>query len=203
MLDENQSSFKDKHFWSYQKVFLGGRSGTNLTISYNLKVAETPAGKAELFNKYFCSVFLPATFGLNNSEYATSSSITDMEILQIEVSVDEVKDRLSDLDTTKAYGPDKIPARLLKECSEQIAPMEWKSTDVTTIHKKDSKEAAENYCPISLLPIVSKVLESCMGNRFYTYVKDLISAPARIPAKTFLCNPALVSFTLLDWTVLR
>ena len=115
-----------------------------------------------------------------------------MEISQIEVSVDEVKDRLSDLDTTKACGPDEIPARLLMECSEQIAPSlcslfiyslnkgkiprEWKSADVTPIHKKDSKEAAENYRPISLLPIVSKVLERCASNRFYTFVKDLISA---------------------------
>ena len=61
-------------------------------------------------------------------------------------------ERLSELDTTKACGPDKIPARLLKECSEQIAPSlcslfnhslsigqiprEWKSADVTPIHKK-------------------------------------------------------------------
>ena len=45
-----------------------------------------------------------------------------MEISQIEVSVDEVLERLSELDTTKACGPDKIPAHLLKECSEQIAP---------------------------------------------------------------------------------
>ena len=75
-----------------------------------------------------------------------------MEISQIEVSVNEVKERLSDLDTTKACGPDEIPARLLMECSEQIAPSlcslfiyslnkgkisrEWKSADVTPIHKK-------------------------------------------------------------------
>ena len=114
-------------------------------------MAETPIGKAELFNKYFCSVFLPTTYGLNNSEYITSSSITDMEISQIEVTVDEVMERLSELDTTKACGPDKIPARLLKECSEKIAPglcslfnhslstgqipREWKSADVTPIHK--------------------------------------------------------------------
>ena len=117
-LTKIKASFKDnpKHFWSYHEVFLGGRSGTNWTISYNHEVAETPAGKAKLFNKYFCSVFLPATFGLNNSGNTTSSSITNMEILQIKVSVDEVKDCLSDQDATKAYGPDKIPARLLKEC---------------------------------------------------------------------------------------
>ena len=170
---------------------MGGRSGANLTISYNHEVAENPVGKTELFNKHFCSVFLPTTYGLNNSEYITSSSITDMEISQIEVTVDEVMERLSELDTTKACGPDKIPARLLKECGEQIAPSlcslfnhslsigqiprEWKSADVTPIHKKDSKEDAKNYRPISLLPIVSKVLERCMGNRFYDHLKDLIS----------------------------
>ena len=101
-------------------------------------------------------------------------------------------ERLSELDTSKASGPDKIPARLLKKCSEQIAPSlcslfnhslnigqiprDWKSTDVTPTHKKDSKEDAKNYRPISLLPIVSKVLERCVGNRFYDHLKDLISA---------------------------
>ena len=58
-LTKIEASFKDnpKNFWSYHKAFLGGQSGANLTISYNHEVAETPIGKAELFNKYFCSVF--------------------------------------------------------------------------------------------------------------------------------------------------
>ena len=100
-------------------------------------------------------------------------------------------ERLSELDTTKACCPHKIPASLPKECREQIAPglcslfnhalnigqipCEWKSADVTPIHKKDSKEAAENYRPISLLPILSKVLGRCVGNRFYKHLRDLIS----------------------------
>ena len=128
---------------------------------------------------------------------------------QIEVTVDEVMERLSELDTTKACGPDKIPARLLKECSEQIAPSlyslfnhslsigqiprEWKSADVTPIHKKDSKEDAKNYRPISLLPIVSKVLERCMGNRFYDHLKDLIS----VLQHGFLPNRSCVTQLLL------
>ena len=118
-------------------------------------------------------------------------------------------ERLSELDTTKACGPDKIPARLLKEYSEQIAPSlyclfnhslsigqiprEWKSADVTPIHKKDSKEDAKNYRPISLLPIVSKVLERCMGNRFYDHLKDLIS----VLQHGFLPNRSCVTQLLL------
>jgi len=94
-----------------------------------------------------------------------------------------VRDCLSIFDPSKATGPDGIPARILKECSEQISPSlcslfnhslrtgrfpsEWKSADVTPVHKKDLLEPAENYRPISLLPIVSKVMERCVCNRLY------------------------------------
>ena len=86
-----------------------------------------------------------------------------MEISLIEVSVDEIQECLSNLDTSKACGPDSIPARLLKECmlcmlfkfslSRGKLPYEWKTADITPLHKKDSKEPAENYRFISLLTI--------------------------------------------------
>ena len=116
---------------------------------------------------------------------------TDMESSQIQVSVDDATKQLIGLDTSKACGPDGISARLLKECSQQIAPSlcgifnqslssgqiptEGKSADITPIHKKDSKEPAENYPPISLLPIVSKVLERCVFNCRYDHVNNLIT----------------------------
>ena len=80
---------------------------------------------------------------------------------------------------------------LLKECTQQITPSlcslfnlslqsscipsESKSADVTPIHKKDSKEQAENYRPISLLPIISKVLERCVYFRFYDHIQYFVS----------------------------
>ena len=42
-------------------MFMGGRSCTNSAICYDGEVATKPAQKAELLNKYFCSVFLSAT----------------------------------------------------------------------------------------------------------------------------------------------
>ena len=69
----------------------------------------------------------------------------------------------------KETTPDGIPSRLLQACSLEIAPSicelfnhslhtgqipsEWKSANVTPVHKKERKEPAENYRPISLLPI--------------------------------------------------
>lgn len=52
-------------------------------------------------------------------------------------------------------------------------PSEWKSADIVPIHKKYSKELAEHYRPISLLPITSKVLERCVFNRLYEHLKRL------------------------------
>jgi hypothetical protein len=86
------------------------------------------------------------------------------EYEELQVTVDELVDAyLNTLDTTKACGPDGISARLLKECSFQIAPSlcelfnyslrigrlpsEWKAVDITTTHKKESREHAENYRP--------------------------------------------------------
>ena len=136
--------------------------------------------KAELLNKYFCSVFLSATPDVN-IDPMNNPLRTDMEISQIQESVDDVTKHLSGLDTSKACGPDGISARLLKECSQQIAPSgqqiptEWNFADITPIHKKDSKEPAENYRPIPLLPIVSKVLERCVFNCLYDHVNNLIT----------------------------
>ena len=46
---------------------------------------------------------------------------------------------------------------------------------MASIHKKDSKEPAENYRPISLLSIVSKVLERCVYFRFHDHILHHIS----------------------------
>ncbi len=98
---------------------------------------------------------------------------------------------MSCLDTSKATGPDGIPSRLLQACSLEIAPSicelfnhslhtghipsEWKSANVTPVHKKERKEPAENYRPISLLPIIGTVLERCVCLRFYDHIRHLIT----------------------------
>ena len=83
---------------------------------------------------------------------------------------------------TKSTGP---------VCYEQIGPSlcglfnnsfncgrlstEWKSAKITHVHKKGSKELAENYRQISLLSIASKTLERCVRNNLYHHVSGLIS----------------------------
>ena len=46
---------------------------------------------------------------------------------------------------------------------------------VVPVYKKDEKDHVENYRPISLLCIISKVLERCVLNRIKDRLEDLIA----------------------------
>ena len=190
-LSKIQNSFRcnPKLFWTYHKAIFHHRSTHNPVISYNGSSATTSSEKAELFNSYFSSVLqAPAT---ENERPTTPDLPTGLQLREITFSEEEVFNRLRNLDIFKSNGPDGIPARLLKECCQEIAPSlctlfnlslqtgripsEWKSADVTPVHKKNSKKPAKNYKPISLLPIVSKVLERCIFSHFYHHVTWLIN----------------------------
>ena len=125
----------------------------------------------------------------DENKYEDITNVTNIGELQ--VSVQEVEFYHRNLDATKTCGPDGIPARILKECSCSIAPslcelfnlslrvgrlpVEWKAANLTPVHKKGLKEPAENYRPISLLPIIAKVLERFVCKQLYGHVITYIS----------------------------
>ncbi|XP_048579037.1 uncharacterized protein LOC125560748 [Nematostella vectensis] len=95
------------------------------------------------------------------------------------------------LDVTKATGPDGISARLLKETAPEIAPSlcklfnkslslgaphEWNEANVVPVFKKGKAEFTENYRLISLLSLVSKVLERCVLSSFSDRLSELVKA---------------------------
>ena len=124
----------------------------------------------------------------NNDHNLEEHSIADPDIVlkNITLTNDEVKTILFNLHNNKAHGPDRIPARLLTETSSQIAPSlcalfnkllhcgvlpdDWKLANVVAVHKQDEKSYIENYRPISLLPLISKVLERCVFQNIQHHV---------------------------------
>ena len=87
-----------------------------------------------------------------------------------------------------ASGPNSIPCRILflrkNEISMQQAdlfnlsfvtgvfPSILKTAKVVPVFKKDSKLNYSNYCPISLLSNIEKILEKLMYRRLYTFLND-------------------------------
>ena len=106
---------------------------------------------------------------------------------------DEVLNLLSNLDTTKANGPDGISAKILKATAETITctpsitmlfnlsikncelPYDWKLAHISPIPKSNDKSDPLNYRPISLLSILVKLLEKHMYSKILEHLKDILS----------------------------
>ena len=54
--------------------------------------------------------------------------------------------------------------------STGVYPNFWKLANVTPIHKKNDKQLINNYRPISLLPICSKIFEKIIFNHLYRFL---------------------------------
>jgi len=101
-------------------------------------------------------------------------------IEDLTISREAVEKCLSNLNITKAAGPDSIPCRFLKELSFEIAPIlssifqqslkddvvpsDWKNADVAPAFKKGGRNLAENYRPISLTCVCCKMLEHIISS---------------------------------------
>ena len=100
---------------------------------------------------------------------------------------------LNSLDPSKSSGIDGIGSKLLKFCSlaiyipvhhlfnlsiaQHTIPHEWKTHSITPIFKSGNKSAVSNYRPISLLCIISKVLECIVYDHLNKFIvsKSVIS----------------------------
>ena len=82
---------------------------------------------------------------------------------------------IQSLNPSKAHGHDKISIWMLKICEKSICrplelmfndclantifPFDWKKGNIVPVRKKNGKQCLNNYQPISLLPICSKIFE--------------------------------------------
>ena len=96
--------------------------------------------------------------------------------------------QLSALDPSKAYGPDGLGPRLLKELKQVIVsplhklfqlsirerkvPSTWKQADVIPIYKKGDKSDPNNYRPVSLLNTTGKLMEKVVFKYLFNFFRD-------------------------------
>ena len=152
---------------------------------------------AELFNSFFNSTFTKSDYSLPPVEYLPTPT---NQLSNIEFSPQDVYRALVDLNPSKAMGHDGISPSVLNFCANslvypiynlfkqcllsQTIPNEWKIHKICPIHKKKDKLDIKNYRPISLLCVISKVLESVIYDRFYS--SSFIKISIWIPQKSFM-----------------
>ena len=96
--------------------------------------------------------------------------------------------QLKGLKVKKATGLDRIPACLLKDSAAVITqsitflvnlslttgivPNVWKQARVVPLHKSGGREVMDNYRPISILPVTSKIAEKAVNVQLQQYVNQ-------------------------------
>ena len=106
----------------------------------------------------------------------------------IHVLEKDVEDVIKGIDTNKAYGPDNISPRLIKEAGPSIVkvltknfnkslqlakfPLMWKRANVLPIYKKAEDFITTNYRPVSLLSILAKVFEKIVFKYLFNHFRS-------------------------------
>ncbi|KAF8570763.1 hypothetical protein P879_02674 [Paragonimus westermani] len=120
------------------------------------------------------------------------------------------------LNTKKSPGADEITLLILKQCARSLyttlrdlfnlslncsmVPMDWKCGTITPIFKGGDRSDVSNYKPVTLLPVISKVLERLVANELTKHLEgnDILSIAQHGFRKSHSCLSNLL-LTLDDW----
>jgi hypothetical protein len=138
----------------------------------------------EELNKRFQEVF---TIEQGEAPALNEEAANQATLEEFDLTSDEVKRCLLELDVTKAVGPDRISPWILKEGAEALSvplsmvynrsletgdlPESWKTANVVPIYKKGDRQEALNYRPVSLTCIPCKVLEKIVRKRLVEHLE--------------------------------
>ena len=184
LADENTSA---KEWWRIVNYVVGEGCHTEIPALFKDKVYFDDAKeKAELFKNIFVE---KATIDDNGVLPKLLSSKSPKSLTRVKIRARCVLRKLMKLNISKATGPDGIPARVLKECASvlykpltslftfslktSIVPDDWKCANVVPIYKSGGKCDPNNYRPISLLSIISKVMESIINDYLSKHIFGL------------------------------
>ena len=187
--DLSNSSPSHRSWWHTIRQVTGRAVSSVPTLVDNGGIYHKSLDKANVLNDYMadqCTVPNPGASvppGSNGAIKLDTVAFTPAIALRY----------LSKVDATKVNGPDMIAARVIKKCAPEIAeplsnlfnssflnsrlPSQWKEANVTPVFKKDDRSSPTNYRPISLLCIISKVMEAIIADdlRNFLFSNNLIS----------------------------
>ena len=164
--------FKDnpKRYWTFVRS-LKSCSQVSPVLEWLGQKVTGVVDRANVFNACFRKKFSDPYVGpLPEPPILNAPGLSRFEVPQ-----GRVAQLLRELNPHKACGADGLSARIMRECAEEFAvpleiicrlsvrsgvfPSTWKKANVIPVFKKGSKKLPENYRPVSLLAICSKILE--------------------------------------------
>ena len=161
------------------------------TLVINNKQVTDPKEIADNFNNFFVNIGPNLTNKIptqnKNPISYLKKSVTNSLLLN-PVTSDELVRLISSLKSSNAQGWDGILISIVKKTysncinvllhvislsfSKGIFPKEMKIAKVIPLYKNDNNMMVNNYRPISILPVFSKLLERLMYNRLISFINQ-------------------------------
>jgi hypothetical protein len=164
----------------------------DIKVIWNSKEITNPENVADLFNAYYCKITeeLLKKNGNNmpksgNQYLKIQESTKTMSLFP--VTEREVEKVAKGLKNKLSAGIDEIPDYVVKQCIKQlkkllaniynaslesgIFPDQQKVAKVIPVYKKGEKKDIQNYRPIALLSVFSKLLEKLVHNRLMAFIE--------------------------------
>lgn len=190
-LEENPAS--TKNFWRAINGAMDRLRCHSLpTLQHEGQELMTSRSKAAVLNEVFAA---KATIDDDGRPPPPQGKVTDATMTNVSIQCNDVWKQLRALKDGKATGPDGISARVLRECAMELTPSlthlfcltlqegqiptGWKHGRITAVHKSGAKANPDNYRPISILPIVSKMLERIINRQLLKYLSENSLLPER------------------------
>ena len=150
------------------------------------KLAADFKEKARLFNEFFASKSTPITNDSSLPRLVVLNS--ESSLPAINVKNDDILKIIRSITINKAHGCDNISIRMIKiydkaivkrrsiiykNCIDtSIFPDLLKKSNIPPVHKKGDKQQLRNYRPVSLLPILGKILEKILFDSIFEYIQE-------------------------------
>ncbi|MCG8113419.1 MAG: reverse transcriptase domain-containing protein [Candidatus Thiodiazotropha taylori] len=170
------------------------KTKSNVQIKINDVLSENSEEVSNAFNNFFVQVadsikepILPSKHEKLQA-FCRSKNPNNVNFNIPCLELNKVEKTLKSLDITKATGTDNIGPRLLKIAASEIAesitficncsiqnslfPDRWKDAKVSPLHKNGPCDDVNNYRPISVLPVLSKILEKHVHLSLMSYLNE-------------------------------
>lgn len=176
-----------KYFWSFIRN-LKNDSNLPAQMKYNGINLDNPGDISESFASHFRASYSDH----NNVDLSTIQPVSFATLLcSHRFEVEEIIDKMKQLDASKSAGPDGIPNEMLKNCCSSLAlplqnlfqrsfnsgcfPNLWKFSNLIPIYKSGDKSDIANYRGISIISAIPKLFESILTDEiFWTFKRYII-----------------------------
>ena len=206
--------------WKHVKSLKGQHAGGSIPTSINIgnTHSENMSDVLNEMNKYFTSISdklreesgddtFPYDFSKLNA-YVESKIPQHVKFTIPVMKIDDLLSIINSLDPNKATGLDGISARILKSSAHVICPslLEIINLSITTgvfpdslkiakvnpIHKSGPKDDPANYRPISILSVLSKIIEKHITKHLFAYMNkyNILHKSQSGFRKKYSCNTA-------------